>query len=251
MVRGMTKVPHILLLAGSFEARRVAEMLAARGVPYAAWLSEAPRGPAVMPQSPQIRRFADAAEMRSAVAQGRFDAILDASHVFDRTVTLQATKVARALGLPLLRLERPAWRTGGDTGLIAVPDVPAANKMVTKGDRVFCATGWESLPSFASFAGDVLMLRQTRRHMRPPPYPFVDLMFGDPPFSEAAERETFQTLGATVLICRNLGGQASRPKVDAAQALGLKVILVDRPPAPQGTPVVADVQSALDWTFAL
>jgi len=244
---GMGTGSHILLLAGSFEARRVGEELESAGVTYTAWLSEAPRGDAQMAKAPVLRRFEAAAQMQEAVAQGGFTAILDASHTFDRSVTQQAVASADALGLPYLRLERPAWEVDDHANWSRVADVAAANGRITAGARVFCATGWDSLPDFADFRGAQLLLRQTRRHARPAPYPFVKLVFGDPPFTASDEQALFAMLGVDTLVCRNLGGVASRPKLDAAAALGLKVILIDRPAAPKGITTVSDVKEALAW----
>lgn len=247
----MDRKAHILLLAGSFEARRVAEALTAQGVPYDAWLSEPPRGMSVMPQTPRLRRFDCAADMQAAVAQGGYAAIIDAGHVFDRTVTAQGFAAATALGLPFLRLERPAWEVADHPEWCSAPDVATANAAIGQGARVFCATGWDSLPAYAAFRGEVLMLRQTRRHTRPAPYDFVELVFGDPPFLVADEVALFQRLRVDTLICRNLGGTASRPKLDAALALGLGVILIDRPAPPEGMAMVAEIDAALAWVAAV
>ncbi|MEP3675809.1 precorrin-6A/cobalt-precorrin-6A reductase [Sulfitobacter sp.] len=247
----MTKTPHILLLAGSFEARHLAEQLSEQGLQYTAWLSEAPRGSAMMPQVPLLRPFADGAAMQAAVAEGGFTAVMDASHTFDRSVTHQAVATAQALDLPYLRLERPAWETQGRAHWCRVPDVAQGNARISQGARVFCATGWDSLSGYAGFAGEVLLLRQTRRHRRLAPYPFVELVFGDPPFNAHDEQALFKRLSVDTLICRNLGGAASRPKLDAADALGLDVILIDRPAAPEGTASVADVGAALEWVRGL
>lgn len=229
----------------------MAESLSNKGVTYDAWLSEAPRGDARMPQVPLLRRFDGPDKMRNAVAQGGYTAILDASHVFDRSVTQQAVFAADVLGLPYLRLERPPWETDGHPNLRSATNVAAANAMIGQGARVFCATGWDSVPEYAGFKGEELMVRQTRRHARPAPFPFVKLVFGDPPFSAADEQALFTELEIDTLICRNLGGPASRPKLDAAQALGLDVILIERPRAPGGIPTVADIHSALKWAEAL
>jgi precorrin-6A/cobalt-precorrin-6A reductase len=247
----MVTVPHILLLAGSFEARRMAEALSDQDVSYDAWLSEAPRGDARMPQTPLLRRFDAPEEMRDAIAQGGYRAVLDASHGFDRHVTQQGFAAAKMLGLPYLRLERPAWETEGHPKWHSVSDICTANTMIGQGARVFCATGWDSLPDYVGFQGEVLMLRQTRRHTRPAPYPFVELMFGDPPFTAADEQALFKDLKVDTLICRNLGGRASRPKLDAAEALNLEVILIERPCAPDGITTVADIHTALDWIKTL
>ncbi len=67
----------------------------------------------------------------------------------------------------------------------------------------------------------------------------------------ANEIALFERLAVDVLICRTPGGPPSRPKVDAAEALGLTTILIDRPAPPQGALVVRDVGAILDWVAEL
>lgn len=247
----MSTIPPILLLAGSFEARRMAEALEARGMPYVAWLSEAPRGAAMMPQIPVLKRFMDGAALEAAMAQGGFSAVIDAGHVFDRTTTAWALAAAAALGLPFVRIERECWEIDDWPQARRARDVVGACAMIPPGARVFCTTGWDSIPDYVGFRGEVLMLRQTRRHGRAAPYPFVELVFGDPPFSAAQERALFEALGVDLLICRNLGGEPSRAKLDAAAALGCDVIVIDRPVLGPDVLVVRDIGAALDWIAAL
>lgn len=247
----MTQGLHILLLGGSSEARLLAETLSALEIAYTVWLSEAPRGPAPLPQVPQLRRFPDVAAMQDEMAQGGFTAVLDASHVFDPATTEQGYSAACALGLPYLRIERPAWNINAYPRWKSVPSVSQANTCIGKGARVFCATGWDSLPEYSGFLGDVLMLRQTRRHDRAVSSPYVELVFGDPPFDAASEVALFEKLGVDLLVCRNLGGTGSWPKLEAADVLGLDVILIDRPAVTDGLHVVDRVEAALSWLDAL
>ncbi|MFN7853990.1 MAG: precorrin-6A/cobalt-precorrin-6A reductase, partial [Dolichospermum sp.] len=44
----------------------------------------------------------------------------------------------------------------------------------------------------------------------------------------------------------NSGGSATYPKIIAARKLGIKVVMVNRPPVPPGEQV-ADVESAVQW----
>ena len=84
-----------------------------------------------------------------------------------------------------------------------------------------------------------------------PPFDFVTPVFGSPPFSVTEEVALFTELRVDVLICRNLGGLASRSKLDAAAALGLTVLLVDPPPLPPRASVVHTTTEALAWARAL
>jgi precorrin-6A/cobalt-precorrin-6A reductase len=242
----MGKGRHILLQAYS-----VAQALDARAVSHVAWMSEAPRGSLRMAQMPLLRRFAGCRQMQEAIAQGGFDAVLDAAHSFDRRATGFACAAAQALGLPYLRLERAPWELAQQPHWCRARDAAQACAMTGPGARVFSTTGWDSLPDFAGFAGDAVLLRQTRAHRRPAPYPFVQLVFGDPPFTPASEQALFALLRVDTLICRNIGGTASMPKLEAARALGLAVIVIDRPAAPAGMQAVARVADALDWVARL
>ena len=236
------------MLAGSMEAREIAARLMAQGQEVVAVKSEAPRGPDPMPMPWKLIDTPGEADLRAAMAGAL--AVVDASHGFDAAMSRAGHAAARALGLPYLSLSRPAWGLEAENWQTAA-DVAAAMPLIPPGSRVFSATGWGSLPDYAAFPGARLMLRQTQRHDRKPPFDFVELVFGDPPFSVANETALFRARAVDLLICRNLGGRASRPKLEAALALGIGVILIDRPPLPDGTAVVHGVEEVLDWVAAL
>ena len=49
------------------------------------------------------------------------------------------------------------------------------------------------------------------------------------------------------LVTKNSGGDMTRPKLDAAAALGVAVVMVDRPPLPPGVTTVSTVDDAAAW----
>jgi precorrin-6A/cobalt-precorrin-6A reductase len=252
MIAPMTASNHpslnLLLLAGTAEARQLGVALAEAGHRVTAWLTEPPRGSNPMPMAFEMRDPEDTTALLRDMAG--FDAVLDLSHGFDAGLSHAGFATAAALDKPFVSFARPGW-TLDDPLLRSVSDVPAAARAVPPGACVFAATGWASLPQFLPFKGARLMLRQTSRHDRPAPYDFVDLIFGDPPFTIASETALFRDLGVDLLICRNLGGEASRPKVDAARALGLPVILIERPRLPKGVRCLTDLDAMMDWVAQL
>jgi precorrin-6A/cobalt-precorrin-6A reductase len=50
-----------------------------------------------------------------------------------------------------------------------------------------------------------------------------------------------------VLVTKNSGGELTRAKLDAAVALGVPVVMVQRPPLPDGVTTVGTVGEAADW----
>lgn len=245
----MDSVQKILLLAGSAEARRIATALLGGGLQVRAWMSEPPRGPDPMPVPHEILCLDDPATVLPRMAS--FDAVIDASHGFDGQMTEVGAVAARHAGLPFISLSRPCWDSAESPLWSSAVNLQAAMAMLSPGERVFSAAGWPSLKACENFPGEVLFLRQTTPHNRPAPLPFVTLVFGNPPFGVADETALFRELRIDALICRNLGGVPSRPKLDAAKALGLKVILLDRPVAPEGVLQVDSVDQVLDWVAAL
>jgi precorrin-6A/cobalt-precorrin-6A reductase len=49
------------------------------------------------------------------------------------------------------------------------------------------------------------------------------------------------------LVTKNSGGPMTRPKLEAAVALGVPVVMVDRPPLPGGVTIVSTVDDAVEW----
>lgn len=240
---------NILLFAGSAEARQIASALLPQDVRLRALVSEPPRGPDPMPVPCRLHPFEDPESLAEQMQD--VDAVIDASHGFDGRMTEVGFAAAGIAGVPFVTLSRPAWQAAEHPGWRTARDLRTAMQMIPPGARVFAATGWTSLPACARFPGERLLLRQTVRHDRPPPFDFVELIFGEAPFTATSETELFKALHVDMLICRNLGGTPSRPKLEAAKALDLPVILIDRPPRPEGAQTVQDVQAVIDWVNAL
>jgi len=251
MVGTMTGPSPLLLFAGTTEARLLGDALAGMPLRAQAIVTEPPRGHMAMQIAQDLRRFGGVNDLVLFLRTGGYRAIVDASHGFDGDTTRIGYAAARALGLPHLRLARPVWNVDENSRWQAARDVVAAMARVPPGARVFSATGWDSLPDYAGFPGAKLLLRQTRGETRPMPYAFVEPVFGVPPFTKRSEVQLFEEMGVDLLICRNLGGQASRPKLDAATRLGLDVILIDPPEPPQGMQTVHEVEAAADWVRSL
>jgi precorrin-6A/cobalt-precorrin-6A reductase len=53
--------------------------------------------------------------------------------------------------------------------------------------------------------------------------------------------------GVGLLVTKNSGGSMTAAKLQAARELSVLVVMVQRPPLPEGSEVVATVDDALTW----
>ncbi|MEO0864878.1 MAG: precorrin-6A/cobalt-precorrin-6A reductase [Pseudomonadota bacterium] len=157
-------------------------------------------------------------------------ALVDVTHAFDTDTRMIAHRLTPTL--PFLRLARAPWQATRGDRWTQVPDLPRAVAATPRGARVFAATGRDSAEVLAHHDGPVF-LRQLRPHKRAAP-PNCTFVFGDGPFAVAEEVNIFRELRIDLVMARNIGGAGSFPKIEAARAMGLPVILLTEPPVPQG-----------------
>nr|WP_300032335.1 precorrin-6A/cobalt-precorrin-6A reductase [uncultured Roseobacter sp.] len=236
-----------LVLAGAREAHGMIIGLVSRGRNVIASLPEPERGMEPLPVPTRLGPFSERETLEDWAQAQNVVTVLDASHPFDDHISNQASQYCRRNGLRYLRVLRSSWRPTSQDQWTACATTRAAVEAVPIGARVFSNTGWASLPDYATFAGQIVYLRQTRLPSAPPPWPHVRFLEGKPPFSQREEQQLFESLRITRLISRNVGGIASMSKLLAARQLGIRVLMVERPPAPPGSRVVESVAEALAW----
>ena len=240
----------LLLLAGSGEARRIAQALADAGIAAVASLAGATRSPEPLALPTRIGGFGGRDRFEAYLTTAGITAILDATHPFANQISLRTADVAAERRLPYLQLLRAEWQPGpGDAWTLLQREEDAADH-IPPGATVFLATGSQTLARFANLAGRRLICRQ----IDPPeaPFPFADgeFLIGRPPFSVEDEIALFRKLSIDWLVVKNAGGVPSRSKLDAARELGLPVVMIQRPLQPEA-PNVATIAAALDWARAL
>lgn len=69
------------------------------------------------------------------------------------------------------------------------------------------------------------------------------------PFALDNERRLLIEYQIDTLVSKNSGGDATYAKIIAARELGIKVVMVKRPPTPTGEKV-SDVESAMQWLLS-
>ena len=237
----------VLLLAGTAEARALAGRLAGDArFDLVASLAGATRAPEAYAVPVRSGGFGGTAGLEKYIEDNDVEAIVDVTHPFARVMPQRAQALCARHGRPYLRLARPGWTPEpGDRWRVVKEAVQAAEE-IAPGARVFLATGARSLGDFAALAAGRYVVA---RVIDPPdrPFPFLQGQFliGRPPFTVAGEIATFRAHGIDVLVAKNAGGPADA-KLAAARALGLPVVLLNRPPPPPGDRVES-VAAALAW----
>ncbi|MCB1336499.1 MAG: cobalt-precorrin-6A reductase [Maritimibacter sp.] len=237
----------LLLLAGTAEARALAERLAgnARFDPVAS-LAGATDRPAAYAVALRVGGFGGDAGFEKYCRDKRIEAIVDATHPFARVMPRRAQAVAARLGLRHLRLLRPGWVAGPGDDWRWVEDARSVTAAVPPGARVFLATGRQSLDGFAELArGRHLIVRVIDPPQAPFPFAQGGWLIGRPPFSIDDEIRTLRDHRIGVLVVKDSGGPTAA-KLEAARALGLPVVMIRRPPPPPGARV-ENVEAALEW----
>lgn len=217
---------RILIIGGSKHTHVATEALARADLPGVSvsvyWSRGGRSGTALV--APDLRR-----------ALAGADAIVDTTHAFDSD--LQDLARALAPDMPGLRFARPLWTAQAGDHWHDTASLGGAVALLGPGARVFAATGRDSAEILGHHDGRVF-LRQLQRHDDAAP-PNVTFVFGEGPFDPAGEVDLFANLRIDTVLARNIGGAGSYPKIEAAQRLGLPVVMIAPRPSPFGQAVHA------------
>ncbi|MFI0231962.1 cobalt-precorrin-6A reductase [Streptomyces sp. NPDC017086] len=240
---------HVLILGGTTEARRLAEILAAEAPDLKVTNSLAGRvaAPRLPPGGVRIGGFGGAEGLAEWLGAHDVDALIDATHPFAGTISLNAATAAGTAHVPLLALRRPGWVPGdADVWHEAASLEEAAGLLPALGRRVFLTTGRMGLAAFAHLEDLWFLVRSVDAPESPRP-PHMEVLLDRGPFTLDGEREVLSRHGIDVVVTKDSGGAATAPKLMAAREAGLPVVVVRRPPTPRGVPEVADPRQAVNW----
>lgn len=241
----------VLLLAGTGDARRIAEKLVElAAVELVASLAGVTRSPLTLPCETRIGGFGGVDGFRTYLIGHGFDAVVDATHPFAQKMTQTAVRVCNRLNMPYLQMLRPEWQAQAGDHWVEINQEQEARDHIAKGSTVFLATGRQTLPAFENLGDCRLICRQIDPPDQPFPYPNGEFLMGRPPFSVEEEIALFSRLKVQWLVVKNSGGQASRSKLDAARHLEIPVLMIARP-APADGNRVASVGQVVDWVHTL
>ena len=238
---------RVLLLGGTAEGRRLAARLHPQTDVISSLAGRVP-DPALPAGPVRIGGFGGVEGLRQWLRDNDIAAVIDATHPFAATMTANAAAACAELALPHLVLSRPAWDPG-DAELVA-SDREAADVVAAKGySRVFLTTGRSGSAAFRDSGAWFLIRVVTAPQAENLPRDH-ELLLSRGPYRYEDEHRLMRDHRIDVVVTKNSGGELTRPKLVAAQALGVDVVMIDRPPLPAGVTVVDSVDDAVGWLLS-
>ncbi len=235
---------HVLVLGGTAEAYDLADavnaLLGWRVTTSLAGRTGAPRLPT---GGVRVGGFGGAEGLAAWCGAERVAALIDATHPYAQQIRANARDAALLAGVPLLRLERPAWTPGSGDDWHDVEDIPAAldRLQALRARRVLALVGWREVAVLAGLADVAFLVRGVEPPAALPPN--ARWRRGRGPFTIEAETDLLRQEAIEAVLCRASGGVGGLAKLDAARGLGLPVVMLRRP---EGAGV-ADVAGAVAW----
>jgi precorrin-6A/cobalt-precorrin-6A reductase len=242
------KPTKLLILGGSGEAADLARALAG-DARYDVTLSLAGRTsePVALPGRLRTGGFGGAGGLARVLAKERFDLVIDATHPFAVQMKANAIQAARAAGVPLLAIRRPAWvPRDGDRWIMVESIEAAADAIGEKPRRVFLTTGRMEIAPFRQAPQHFYIVRSVEAPAPEELPPRAELITARGPFNLEDERALLETHKIELIVTKNSGGAGAEAKLAAARALSLPVIMIERPDLPEA-PSVETVADALLW----
>ncbi|MEU3853630.1 cobalt-precorrin-6A reductase [Streptomyces sp. NPDC029554] len=238
---------HVLILGGTAEARALATALCARpGVRVTTSLAGRVARPGAVDGDVRVGGFGGAEGLAEWLRREGVTALVDATHPFAESITANAARAAARTGVPAVVLRRPGWRPGPGDRWHPVPSLDAAAELLPRvGRRVFLTTGRLGLAAFAHLAALHFVVRSVDPP-EPPLPPDTHLLLARGPFTVAGETALLREHRVDVLVTKDSGGAATAAKLTAARDLKVPVVVVERPPLPEGVAAVLDVAGVLE-----
>lgn len=238
---------RVLLLGGTTEASRMARLLAGAGMDAIFSYAGRTEAPMAQPLPTRVGGFGGEEGLAAYLRQHAITHVIDATHPFAAQMSRNAIAACARTGVKLLALERPAWAPGPEDDWRGVDTLEAAAAALPPAPgRIFLAIGKRGLAMFAVRPEHFYLLRLVDAPAAPLPLPNAGYVLGRGPFTLENDLALLRGHRISLVVAKNAGGDAAHAKLDAARALRLPVLMIQRPALPAREAVAAP-EEALLW----
>lgn len=189
----------------------------------------------------------------------KIDALVVATHPFAAQIARNAFEAAKEVGIPALRVERSAWSPQKGDHWISARDMEEAAHLLGAGpSNIFLTIGRQQLEPFEQLDRQLCsqygksqhhyVVRSIEPITPPPALTHVTWVQARGPFSKAEEIALMKHHDIDTLVTKNSGSPQVYAKLEAARALGVKVIMVERPELPDFE-CTESVEEAVRWVM--
>jgi precorrin-6A/cobalt-precorrin-6A reductase len=241
---------RVLILGGIGDAVELAIKIAnIPGIEVITSLAGRTREPANLPGNVRTGGFGGVRGLTNYLREMQIDILIDATHPFANQISENAAAATQEVGIPRLMVIRPPWEKLEDDDWLEVEDnLAAATALANRAKRVFLTIGRQEIGTFAHLQDIWFLMRMIDPPNTDVIVPPGLILCDRGPFNLENEQEILLKYNIDTIVSKNSGGNATYPKIIAARKLGIKVVMVNRPPVPPGKQV-ADVDSACKWLF--
>lgn len=237
---------RILILGGTTEARQLAGALADRpDLDVLMSLAGRTKEPATQGVATRIGGFGGSAGLAGFLAEEKIDLLIDATHPFAARISRNAAEAASLVRVSLFALRRPGWQPVEGDRWQSVADVEAAfAALPQEASRVFLAIGRQEAHHAETLPQHFYLVRSVDPIDPPLSLPRLVSVLAKGPFSLEDELALLRAHAIDIIIAKNSGGTATHSKLEAARALGIEVLMVERGEAAD-VPAVHTIEDAI------
>ena len=226
-------IPNLLVLGGTTEATALCRALSEAAIPGTISFAGRVERPIRQPLPQRIGGFGGVAGLVQYLSRHRITHVVDATHPFAAQMSRNAVEACAETAVPLIALTRAPWQAQPGDTWTHVPDIDGAVAALDRPPtRVMLAVGRMHLDEFAPNPQHFYLLRLIDQ-------PDSALPFGDHvivqdrgPFTVENDLALMRSHAINLIVSKNAGGTGAAAKITAARALGLPVIMINRPAIP-------------------
>lgn len=226
--------PKLLILGGTSEATSLAEIIVKHKIK--ATLSYAGRVARIAEQAlpKRVGGFGGVEGLKTYLQTHEITHVIDATHPFAAQMSWHAYDACHTLQVPLLSLTRPKWQALANDKWQHVANMDeAAEALSGTARRVMLAIGRMHLARFYAHQQHFYLLRLVDAPTNPPEFADYEAEISRGPFTVEDDIVLLQKHRIDVIVAKNAGGAGASAKIEAARALGIEVIMIDRPALPE------------------